>query len=120
MAGIVALGAGLGGTPVAFELGGQQRPEDRLTPIGQSGSHQFVPFNPWGAIGRRTRKDIEVDLTEVVKPKNSRSTRGPPGMPSASPISATVAWPQIPPRNVNRASKGAWARHHAASPATER
>ena len=72
MADIVVLGAGLGGTLAAFELVDQLRPEDRLTLIGQSGSYQFVPSNPWVAVGWRTRKDIEVDLAAVTKRKNIR------------------------------------------------
>jgi sulfide:quinone oxidoreductase len=72
MAEIVALGAGLGGTLMAFELGDQLRPGDRVTLIGQSESYQFVPSNPWVAIGWRTRKDIEVHLAAVTKRKNIR------------------------------------------------
>jgi sulfide:quinone oxidoreductase len=70
MANIVVLGAGLGGTLMAFELGAQIRREDRITLIGQSGAYQFVPSNPWVAIGWRKREDIEVDLTAVAKRKN--------------------------------------------------
>jgi len=70
MAEIVVLGAGLGGTLMAFELGDQLRPGDRVTLIGQSESYQFVPSNPWVAIGWRTRKDIEVHLAAVTKRKN--------------------------------------------------
>ena len=62
MAEIVVLGAGLGGTLMAFELGDQLRPGDRVTLIGQSEAYQFVPSNPWVAVGWRKRKDIEVHL----------------------------------------------------------
>ena len=70
MADIVVLGAGLGGTLMAFELGGQLRPGDRVTLIGQSESYQFVPSNPWVAVGWRKPKDIEVHLAAVTKRKN--------------------------------------------------
>lgn len=70
MANIVVLGAGLGGTLMAFELGEHLRSGDRVTLIGQSESYQFVPSNPWVAIGWRHRKDIEVHLASVTKRKN--------------------------------------------------
>ena len=60
MANIVVLGAGLGGTLVAFELLAQLRPDDTLTLIGQGSRYHFVPSNPWVAVGWRTRTDIEV------------------------------------------------------------
>lgn len=69
MADIVVLGAGLGGTLMSFELVDQMRPGDRLTLIGQSGAYQFVPSNPWVAVGWRKREDVEVDLTEVARRK---------------------------------------------------
>jgi sulfide:quinone oxidoreductase len=72
MAEIVVLGAGLSGTLMAFELGGQLRPGDRVTLIGQSEAYQFVPSNPWVAIGWRKRKDIEVHLAAVTTRKNIR------------------------------------------------
>lgn len=72
MAEIVVLGAGLGGTLMAYELSGVLRKEDRLSVIGQGHSYHFVPSNPWVAVGWRERKDIDVDLTEVMKRKNIR------------------------------------------------
>jgi sulfide:quinone oxidoreductase len=72
MADIVVLGAGLGGTLMSFELADQVRPQDRVTLIARSASYQFVPSNPWVAIGWRQRADIEVDLVAVAKRKNIR------------------------------------------------
>ena len=72
MAEIVVLGAGLGGTLMAYELSGQIRPEDHVTIIGSSPSYQFYPSNPWVAVGWRKRQDIEVDLTKVMERKNIR------------------------------------------------
>lgn len=72
MAEIIVLGAGLGGTLMAYEMSDQLRPEDRLTVIGKGPSYQFYPSNPWVAIGWRQRKDIEVDLTNVMARKNIR------------------------------------------------
>jgi len=65
MAHIVVLGAGLGGTIMAFEMKEKMRPEDRLTVVNQGGSYSFVPSNPWIAVGWRKREDITVDLSAV-------------------------------------------------------
>jgi sulfide:quinone oxidoreductase len=72
MADVVVLGAGLGGTLMAFELAPQLRAGDTLTLIGQSNRYHFVPSNPWVAIGWRDRPDIEVDLDKVMQRKHIR------------------------------------------------
>jgi len=72
MASIVVLGAGLGGTLMAYELLPQLRTEDQLTLIGQGPHYHFVPSNPWVAVGWRTRGDIEVDLGKVTARKHIR------------------------------------------------
>jgi hypothetical protein len=53
VANVVVLGAGLGGTLAAYELLAVQRPEDRLSIIGEGPRYHFVPSNPWVAIGWR-------------------------------------------------------------------
>ncbi|MGB3830519.1 MAG: FAD/NAD(P)-binding oxidoreductase [Mesorhizobium sp.] len=65
MAHIVVLGAGLGGTIMAFEMKEKMRPEDRLTVVNQGSTYSFVPSNPWVAVGWRDRKDVTVDLSAV-------------------------------------------------------
>ncbi|MDD2795180.1 NAD(P)/FAD-dependent oxidoreductase [Acidocella sp.] len=72
MAEVVILGAGLGGTLMAYEMADQLRPDDRITVIGNSPVYQFYPSNPWVAVGWRERKDIEVDLTKVMQKKKIR------------------------------------------------
>ena len=72
MAEIVVLGAGLGGTLMAYELLPQLRPGDRVTLISQGQVYHFVPSNPWVAIGWRKRADIEIDLVDVMKRKGIR------------------------------------------------
>lgn len=72
MAEIVVLGAGLGGTIMAYELIDQLRPDDRLTLIGQEARFHFVPSNPWVAIGWREREQIEVDLAPILAKRNVR------------------------------------------------
>ena len=72
MADVVVLGAGLGGTLMAFELAPQLRDGDTLTVIGQGSRYHFVPSNPWVAVGWRSRPDIEVDLESVMRKKRIR------------------------------------------------
>ncbi|MDE1986980.1 MAG: NAD(P)/FAD-dependent oxidoreductase [Alphaproteobacteria bacterium] len=69
MADIVVLGAGLGGTLMAYELLPFIGPSDRLTIVGQDQRYHFVPSNPWVAIGWRQRAEIEIDLHEVMARK---------------------------------------------------
>jgi sulfide:quinone oxidoreductase len=66
MSHIVVLGAGLGGTIMAYEMKDKMRPDDRLTVVNTGASYSFVPSNPWIAVGWRKREDITVDLTPVL------------------------------------------------------
>ncbi len=72
MAEIVVLGAGLSGTTMALEMVLHTRKEDHVTLIGQGHHYQFVPSNPWVAVGWRQRADVEVDLTDVTRRKKIR------------------------------------------------
>lgn len=72
MAEIVVLGAGLGGTIMAYELLPGLSRDDHLTVIGQSSSYHFVPSNPWVAVGWRKPADIEVKLDTTMARKNIR------------------------------------------------
>lgn len=69
MAHIVVLGAGLGGSIMAYELAEQIRPEDRITVVTKDPLYHFVPSNPWIAVGWRERDDITVDLTQPLQKK---------------------------------------------------
>jgi sulfide:quinone oxidoreductase len=72
MADLVVLGAGLGGTVMAYELVPQLRKGDTLTLIGEGSRYHFVPSNPWVAIGWRARADIEIDLEDVMRRRGIR------------------------------------------------
>ncbi|TIQ24317.1 MAG: NAD(P)/FAD-dependent oxidoreductase, partial [Mesorhizobium sp.] len=61
------LGAGLGGTIMAYEMRAKLRSEDRLTVITLGTSYSFVPSNPWVAVGWRERNDVTVDLADTFK-----------------------------------------------------
>lgn len=69
MAHIVVLGAGLGGSIMAYELKEQLRAEDTVTVITKDPKYHFVPSNPWIAVGWRERKDISVDLAPTMAKK---------------------------------------------------
>jgi sulfide:quinone oxidoreductase len=72
MAHVVVLGAGLGGTIMAYELKDALRAEDRITVVNKGATYSFVPSNPWVAVGWRERSEIEVDLTPVFKRRGIR------------------------------------------------
>ncbi len=88
MAEVVVLGAGLGGTLMAFELAAQLRKADRLTLISQGSRFHFVPSNPWVAVGWRERPEIEVDLAAVMRRK--RITLRPEGARRVHPAESRV------------------------------
>lgn len=69
MAHIVVLGAGLGGSIMAYELRDQVRPEDQITVITKDTKYHFVPSNPWIAVGWRKRDDITIDLAPTMAKK---------------------------------------------------
>ncbi len=69
MAHVVVLGAGLGGTIMAYEMKEQLRPGDTLTVVTKDPKYHFVPSNPWVAVGWRKPGDIEIDLAPVFAKK---------------------------------------------------
>jgi len=64
---IVVLGAGLGGSLMAYELADLALPDTKITVINRGKTYQFVPSNPWVAVGWRQRKEVETDLTAPMK-----------------------------------------------------
>ena len=62
MAHIVILGAGIGGMPAAYELRARLGHEHRITVVSATDYFQFVPSNPWLAVGWRQREQITVSL----------------------------------------------------------
>jgi sulfide:quinone oxidoreductase len=69
MANIVVLGAGLGGTLMAYELKAELGAGDTLTVIGQGAHYHFVPSNPWVAVGWRDRDEVEIDISATMTRK---------------------------------------------------
>jgi sulfide:quinone oxidoreductase len=64
MAHIVVLGAGIGGIPMAYEMKALLGSGDRITVVSNTDHFQFVPSNPWVAVGWRTREDVTVPLAK--------------------------------------------------------
>jgi sulfide:quinone oxidoreductase len=62
MAHVVVLGAGLGGTIMAYTMREKLGHSDQLTVVTQGSKYSFVPSNPWVAVGWRKPEDISVDL----------------------------------------------------------
>lgn len=62
MAHIIIVGAGIGGVPGAFELREALGDKHRITVVNATDYFQFVPSNPWLAVGWRTRDKITVPI----------------------------------------------------------
>ncbi|MCG7954964.1 MAG: FAD-dependent oxidoreductase, partial [Candidatus Thiodiazotropha endolucinida] len=62
MAHIVVIGAGTGGMPCAYELRMELGREHEVTMINEREYFQFVPSNPWLAVGWRDRSHITFDI----------------------------------------------------------
>jgi len=67
MAHIVVLGAGIGGMPAAYELREVLAKEHQITVVNANDFFQFVPSNPWLAVGWRKRKQITLPLEPYLK-----------------------------------------------------
>lgn len=69
MAHIVVLGAGIGGMPAAYELKAALGHEHRVTVINAVDYFQFVPSNPWLAVGWREREAITLPIRPALQGK---------------------------------------------------
>ena len=70
MAHIVVLGAGTGGMPAAYELREELGPSHKITVVNERDYFQFVPSNPWIAVGWRDRSDITFPIEKYLNKKN--------------------------------------------------
>ncbi|MET0086004.1 MAG: FAD-dependent oxidoreductase [Sedimenticola sp.] len=69
MAHVVVLGAGTGGLPCAYELRESLGREHEVTVVNERDYFQFVPSNPWVAVGWRDRSSITFDIRPHVERK---------------------------------------------------
>ena len=69
MAHVVILGAGTGGMPAAYEMREELGTEHKVTVINAVDYFQFVPSNPWLAVGWRKRSDITFEIEPYLSRK---------------------------------------------------
>lgn len=69
MAHIVIMGAGTGGMPAAYELRAKLDASHQVTVVNAVDYFQFVPSNPWLAVGWRKRKDITFQIKPYLERK---------------------------------------------------
>ena len=69
MAHIVILGAGIGGMPAAYELRALLDSTHRITVVNAVDYFQFVPSNPWLAVGWRERETITFPIRPYLEKK---------------------------------------------------
>lgn len=69
MAHIIVLGAGLGGLPAAYDLRFALGKEHQVTVVNANEFFQFVPSNPWLAVGWRKREDITFNIEPYLQRK---------------------------------------------------
>ncbi|MET3107294.1 NADH dehydrogenase FAD-containing subunit [Oxalobacteraceae bacterium GrIS 2.11] len=70
MAHIIILGAGTGGMPAAYELRNLIERHHQITVINAVDYFQFVPSNPWVAVGWRERDAITFPIRPYLEKKN--------------------------------------------------
>jgi len=69
MAHVVILGAGTGGMPCAYEMKAELGKKHEVTVINSNEYFQFVPSNPWAAVGWRDRKSITFPIEKYLSKK---------------------------------------------------
>ena len=69
MAHIVIMGAGTGGMPAAYEMREVLGSEHKVTVVNAVEYFQFVPSNPWVAVGWRDREDITFQIRPYLERK---------------------------------------------------
>ena len=69
MANIIVVGAGIGGVPAAYELQAKLGRSHHITVVSASEYFQFIPSNPWLAVGKRVRDEITVELRPHLEKK---------------------------------------------------
>ncbi len=69
MAHIIILGAGIGGMPAAYELRALLDSSHKITVVNSVDYFQFVPSNPWLAVGWRERGTITFPISPYLTKK---------------------------------------------------
>ncbi|MBK8452092.1 MAG: FAD/NAD(P)-binding oxidoreductase [Thiofilum sp.] len=76
MAHIIVLGAGTGGMPAAYELREALGNSHEITVVNERDYFQFVPSNPWIAVGWRNRNEITFPIEPYLSRKNIKFVVG--------------------------------------------
>ncbi|MCP5286771.1 MAG: FAD-dependent oxidoreductase [Burkholderiaceae bacterium] len=69
MAHVVILGAGIGGMPAAYEMRAKLGKQHRVTVVSAVDYFQFVPSNPWVAVGWRSRDEVCLQVGPLLERK---------------------------------------------------
>ncbi len=69
MAHVVVIGAGIGGMPAAYELRELLPKPHRITVVNATDFFQFVPSNPWVAVGWRQRDAVTLPIAPALERK---------------------------------------------------
>jgi sulfide:quinone oxidoreductase len=69
MAHIVIIGASTGGLPAAYDIRHELGKKHKITVISNTDTFQFVPSNPWIAVGWRTPQDTTFKLEPYLNKK---------------------------------------------------
>ena len=69
MAHIVVMGAGTGGMPAAYEMKAAVGNNHEVTVVSERDYFQFVPSNPWVAVGWRDRAAITIPIEKYLAKK---------------------------------------------------
>ena len=69
MAHIVIMGAGIGGMPAAYEMRDTLGKEHKITVVSALDYFQFVPSNPWVAVGWRKREEVVLQIQPLLERK---------------------------------------------------
>lgn len=70
MAHIVVIGASTGGLPFAYDIKKTLGKNHEVTVISNNPNFNFIPSNPWVAVGWRSADDISFELAPKLKRKN--------------------------------------------------
>jgi sulfide:quinone oxidoreductase len=69
MAHFVIMGAGIGGLPAAYEMRDMLDKQHKITVVSALDYFQFVPSNPWVAVGWRTREEVCLQVAPLLEKK---------------------------------------------------
>ena len=70
MAHIVIVGAGTAGVSAAYEIRGLLPKEHHVTLVNAQSRFQFIPSNPWVAVGWRTADEVSLELAPSLEKRN--------------------------------------------------